>query len=185
MGSSSDARRKLLLSVGLNPLTVVSPKIDESSFPNELPVDYVKRMALGKCRAIKLQKDHCLITADTIVSVGRRILHKTNDKVIAKQSLLLLNGRRHNVYTSFCIKKGPLIKQEVVKTKLKMKKLSEFEIDRYISTNEWINKAGSYSIQGVAIVFFPFISGCFSNVVGLPLPKLFNTLNSLNLSIKK
>ena len=160
---------------------MVSPEIDETSFLKELPTDYVKRIALEKCLSIRVEKTQSLITADTVVAVGRRIMHKTNKMSIAKENLSILAGRRHDVYTSFCVKKGPTIKQELVKTSLKMKKLSDRDIENYLHTKQWINKAGSYSIQGRAIVFFPFISGCFSNVIGLPLPKLINTLTSLNL----
>ena len=180
MGSSSPARKKLLLSIGIKPVAVVSPVIDEKSYPKELPVDYVKRMALEKCLSITTEESYCLITADTIVSLGRRILHKTNKKEVAKQNLLLLNGRRHTVYTAFCIKQGPFRRLEYVKTILRMKKMNLADIDSYLSTNQWIDKAGSYSIQGAAITFFPFISGCFSNVIGLPLPKLASTLNTFN-----
>ena len=121
-----------------------------------------------------------LITADTVVAAGRKILHKTNKYEVAKQNLMTLSGRRHIVLTSFCVKNRLSIKQQVVKTILKMKKLNDTQIDEYLLTNEWCCKAGSYSIQGKATSFFPFISGCFSNVVGLPLPKLLNVLSSMN-----
>lgn len=147
--------------------------------PNELPIDYVKRMALNKSYSIKQEPKRVIITADTIVSIGRRILHKTSIREQAKANLLLLKNRRHSVYTSFCVKSEYLFKQELVKTTLKMKNLSKTEIENYLNSSEWINKAGSYSIQGAAISFFPFISGCYSNVIGLPLPKLLSTLNSI------
>ena len=66
-----------------------------------------------------------------------------------------------------------------VKTTLKMRFLTKEDIDSYLSTDEWIGRAGAYSIQGRAICFFPFISGCFTNVIGLPLPKLINVLTAI------
>ena len=185
LGSGSSARRKLLVSVGLTPAQIVVPEIDERCRKMELPLDYVKRIALEKCNSIKIDPNKLLITADTIVTIGRKILHKTTSKSVAKANLLLLTGRRHSVYTAYCVKKGSLLKKNVVKTTLKMKRLDEKLIDDYLLTDQWINRAGSYGIQGRAISFFPFISGCFSNIIGLPLPMLVNTLDSMDLSIKK
>ena len=142
-------------------------------------------MALDKCNSINICDGSYLITADTIVTAGRKIFHKTNKREVARENLLALSGRRHTVYTAFCVKKGSLVKENVVKTILKMKRLSTGDIDSYLATKQWVNKAGSYSIQGEAIAFFPYISGCFSNVIGLPLPKLLNILKSMRFSPRK
>ena len=169
----------MLTSVGLKPYKVVVPNTNECSFLNENPESYVKRVALEKCLSLDVKENEYLITADTIVTIGRKLLHKTSYRDIAKKNLIALSGRRHRVFTSFCVKHRNHIKQKIVKTTLKMKKLSEYEIDKYLLTNEWTKRAGSYSVQGIAMSFFPFISGCYSNVVGLPLPKLLNTLTSM------
>ena len=133
-------------------------------------------MAMEKSLSLKVENASFLITADTIVAVGRRILGKTSDKTVARDYLRLLSGRRHYVCTSFCVRHKGKIKSGTVKTTLKMKNLTKEEIEKYLSTKEWKGCAGGYSIQGNAMQFFPFISGCFSNVVGLPLPKLVNVL---------
>ena len=182
LGSSSAARAELLHSVGIIPDKIEIPDVDESLYLNETPQDYVKRIAKEKAVSIATPNASFLITADTIVTIGRRILPKTNDEIIAQEHLRALSGRRHRVFTAFCIKHHGLVSLNLVKTSLKMRLLSEKEIREYVSSKEWIGCAGGYSIQGRAKSFFPFISGCLSNVIGLPIPKLINVLNGLGFS---
>ncbi len=181
LGSGSVARKNLLVSVGLTPDIIVAPDIDESLKPNESPRNYVMRMANEKANAISVDNKYCLITADTIVNAGNQVLNKTSDELKAYEYLKLLSGRRHNVLTAFCVKHNGFVLSKLVKTSLRMKLLSESEIKAYISSGEWIGCSGAYSIQGRAKAFFPLISGCFSNVIGLPLPKLINVINGLGL----
>ena len=179
LGSGSIARKELLESVGLAPNYIAIPEIDESQKLNERPRDYVKRMAKEKAAAISSDRKSFLLTADTIVTVGRHVLCKTFDESKAQEYLRKLSGRRHMVFTAFCIKYDGLIRLNLVKTSLKMRLLTDKEILDYIDSNEWVGCAGAYSIQGSAKSFFPFISGCFSNVIGLPIPKLINVLAGL------
>ena len=109
---------------------------------------------------------------------------KTSDETKAKEYLNLLSGRRQIVYTAFCVKHRGLINLKLVRTVLKMRLLTEKEIIAYIASGEWIGCAGGYSIQGKAKCFFPFISGCYSNVVGLPLPSLVGVLSVLGFDKK-
>ncbi len=185
LGSGSSARKELLNSVGLIPDKVEIPDVDESLKPNESPRHYVKRMAIEKVNAIFAEKQSYLITADTIVTVGKRVLMKTSDETRAEEYLRLLSGRRHSVYTAFCVKNSGSVSLKLVKTALKMRLLTEKEIMAYIASREWVGCAGGYSIQGRAKCFFPFISGCYSNVIGLPLPSLVNILNALGFFEKK
>ena len=172
LGSGSAARRELLVSIGIVPDIIEKPEIDESLKPNESPVSYVKRMAEEKANAILLKKQPYLLTADTIVVAGSRVLSKTSDEKVAHSYLRMLSGRRHTVYTAFCVKHNGILSSKLVKTSLKMRLLSAKEINDYIACGEWVGSAGAYRIQGRAKTFIPFISGCFSNVVGLPIPKL-------------
>ena len=176
LGSASVARKELLTSIGLVPDIIKKPEIDESLKPNESPVRYVKRMAEEKANAILLKKEPYLITADTIVVAGSRVLSKTTDEKVAYRYLRILSGRRHTVFTAFCVKHNGILSTRVVKTSLKMRLLSAKEINDYIACREWVGSAGAYRIQGRAKTFIPFISGCFSNVVGLPIPKLVSVL---------
>ena len=178
LGSGSGARKDLLDSAGLTPDKIEIPDVDESLKPNESPRHYVSRVARLKATAISCGKKSYLITADTTVSVGKRVLTKTSDEIKAKEYLRLLSGRRHNVFTAFCIKHNDVINLKLVKTVLKMRLLTEKEIREYIESREWVGCAGAYSIQGRAKSFFPFISGCYSNVVGLPLPSLIGILRA-------
>ena len=178
LGSGSSARKELLSSVGLIPSRIVVPFVDESPKPDESPRQYVRRVATSKARAISCERQSYLITADTTVAVGRRLLIKTYDEIRAEEYLRLLSGRRHNVFTAFCVKHNDLFILKLVKTVLKMRLLTEVEIRAYIESREWVGCAGAYSIQGRAKCFFPFISGCYSNVVGLPLPSLIGVLSA-------
>ncbi len=168
-----------MISIGLTPHKVLVPKIDEFSLDNELPIDYVVRMAKEKSNVLDVNLDEFLVTADTIVVVGRNILHKVDDKNIARKYLRLLSGRTHKVYTAFNVKHKRQNYSGLEKTYLKMKYLTDFEIDSYLEKNEWQGKAGGYGIQGLAGKFFPVIKGCISNVIGLPLPKLDNVLKGI------
>ena len=121
-----------------------------------------------------------ILTADTIVYVGRRIVDKTNEKSKAIKFLELLSGRRHRVSTAFNLYcKDKIDSLRVVTSVVKMKRLTENEIKSYIETDEWKGKAGAYGIQGSAEKFIQFISGSYTNIVGLPLNQVYGSLNSI------
>ena len=114
--------------------------------------------------------EHTLIlTADTEVSVGRRILGKPSNEAEAVQFLLLLSGRRHRVTTAVCLTRGTQRWTRRVETRVKFKRLSDAEVSAYIRSGEWHDKAGGYDIRGLAGAFIPEIIGSHTNVVGLPL----------------
>ena len=119
LGSSSAARNELLVSIGLVPDIIEKPEIDESLLPNETPVSYVRRMAEEKANSILSRKDSYLITADTVVVAGSRVLLKTFDEKTACNYLRMLSGRRHIVLTAFCVKYNDLLSLNLVKTSLK------------------------------------------------------------------
>ena len=121
-----------------------------------------------------------ILTADTIVYVGRRIIDKTNEESKAIKFLELLSGRRHRVSTAFNLYcKDKIDSLRVVTSIVKMKRLTENEIRSYIESNEWKGKAGAYGIQGSAEKFIQFISGSYTNIVGLPLNQVYGSLNSI------
>ena len=181
LGSTSKARRVLLESSGIKPTRVISPLVDESQLSNETPLSYVKRISTLKAENLDIFKDEILITADTIVVIGTRILHKTDMKNTAREYLQMISGRRHVVYTSVCLKKENKYKVFFEKTTLKARLLKEKEIEGYLQGKEWIGAAGAYKIQGSALSFFTFISGCYSNVIGLPIPRLMLKLDGLGI----
>ena len=181
LGSSSSRRLELLKQINYYPNEIFKPEINEDPQKKELPILYVKRMAKEKMDVVKKKFPNDLIlTADTIVYIGRRIIDKTNEKSKAIKFLELLSGRRHRVSTAFNLYcKNKIDSLRVVTSVVKMKRLTENEIRSYIESNEWKGKAGAYGIQGSADKFIQFISGSYSNIVGLPLNQVYGSINSI------
>ena len=181
LGSSSPRRLELLKQINFYPNEIFKPEINEDPQKKELPILYVKRMAKEKMDVVKKKFPNDLIlTADTIVYVGRRIIDKTNEQSKAIKFLELLSGRRHRVSTAFNLYcKDKIDSLRVVTSVVKMKRLTDNEIKSYIETNEWKGKAGAYGIQGSAEKFIQFISGSYTNIVGLPLNQVYGSLNSI------
>ena len=187
LGSSSPRRLELLKQINFYPNEIFKPEINENPQIKELPILYVKRMAKEKMEVAKKKFPNDLIlTADTIVYVGRRIIDKTNEKSKAIKFLELLSGRRHRVSTAFNLYcKDKIDSLRVVTSVVKMKRLTENEIKSYIETDEWKGKAGAYGIQGSAEKFIQFISGSYTNIVGLPLNQVYGSLNSIGYGNEK
>ena len=181
LGSSSPRRLELLKQINFYPNEIFKPEINEDPQKKELPILYVKRMAKEKMDVVKKKFPNDLIlTADTIVYVGRRIIDKTNEQSKAIKFLELLSGRRHRVSTAFNLYcKDKIDSLRVVTSVVKMKRLTDNEIKSYIDSNEWKGKAGAYGIQGSAEKFIQFISGSYTNIVGLPLNQVYGSLNSI------
>lgn len=143
-------------------------EIDETPLAGELPRAYALRIACEKATAVQMP-DALVLAADTVVSVGRRILGKPASADEAGRFLRLLSGRRHRVTTAVCLRHGARQWTRRVETAVKLKRLSEAEIAAYLRSGEWRGKAGGYAIQGIAGAFVPWIGGSYTNVVGLPL----------------
>ena len=111
-----------------------------------------------------------VLAADSVVAVGRRILPKAETEAEARACLALLSGRRHKVLGGIAAGLSvETMKTRVVETAVRFKRLEAAEVEAYIQSGEWRGKAGGYAIQGRAAAFVAFISGSYSNVVGLPL----------------
>jgi septum formation protein len=175
LGSASPRRRDLLGQIGVVPDQIAPADIDETPLKAELPRVYVERLAREKNAAITAEG--LILTADTVVSAGRRILGKPIDATEAAQFLMLLSGRRHRVTTSVCLRLGDTLRQRTVETRVKMKRLSDHELSAYLRSGEWQGKAGGYAIQGIGAALIPQINGSYTNVVGLPLTETANLLN--------
>lgn len=171
LASASPRRLELLKQLGIAPGRVAPADIDESPLKLELPAPYAKRIASEKANKIAAENPGAIVlAADTVVGVGRRILPKTETEDEARKCLALLSGRRHNVITGVSIVNAAgMQKTKLVVSAVKFKRLSEAEIAHYINSGEWKGKAGGYAIQGHAAALIPFISGSYSNIVGLPL----------------
>ena len=186
LGSGSKRRLELLSQIGVKPDIVLSPNINEKVLSKELPHIYVQRMSLEKNKVFQQQYSQSIIlTADTVVAIGRRILPKTMDAITAEQCLKLISGRRHKVFTSFTLNTPHnSLKTKTVQSIIKFKRLHPDEISYYLASKEWEDKAGGYAIQGIASSFINFISGSYSNVVGLPLAELYRALISVGYKFK-
>lgn len=167
LGSASPRRRELLAQIGVTPDEVRPADIDETPLKGELPRAYALRLATEKAQAI--EGDDLILTADTVVAVGRRILEKPADEAEAVKFLLLLSGRRHRVVTGVALRHGERLWTRRVEAQVKFKRLSDEEISAYIRSGEWRGKAGGYAIQGIGAAFIPWMSGSYTAVVGLPL----------------
>jgi septum formation protein len=169
LGSGSPRRRELLAQIGVEADEVRPPDINEDPRPGELPRPYCVRLAREKALAIPASDDEIVLSADTTVALGRRILGKPEDAAEAAEFLFALSGRRHRVVTAVAVRRGGTLWERDVVTQVKMKRLSDAEVNAYLASEDWRGKAGGYAIQGPAGAFVPWISGSFSAVVGLPL----------------
>lgn len=124
-----------------------------------------------------------ILAADTVVSLGRRILGKPRDAAEAAHFLLLLSGRRHRVTTAICLRQGTRLASRIVETRVKVKRLSDDEISAYLRSEEWRGKAGGYAIQGLFGAFIPEIHGSYTNVVGLPLTETAALLTGMGFPV--
>ena len=168
----------MLEQIGVAPDSVRPAQIDESPGPGEAPRAYCLRMAREKALAVLAGRDEIVLAADTIVAVGRRILGKPSSEAQAIRFLRLLSGRRHAVMTAVAVRRGDRIKIRIVKSTVKMKRLSGDDISAYMASGEWKGKAGAYAIQGKAGAFVPWIRGSITAIVGLPLTETAGMLRS-------
>ncbi|WP_170327931.1 Maf family protein [Ruegeria arenilitoris] len=169
LGSGSPRRLDLLAQLGVQPDAIRAPDIDETPLKGELPVPYCSRITRAKVQAVQADNDDFTLCADTTVALGRRILGKPEDAGQAAEFLHALSGRRHRVITSVAVRRGDRVLQRDVVSQVKVKRLSDVEINAYLATGDWQGKAGAYAIQGPAGAFIPWISGSFTGIVGLPL----------------
>ena len=178
LGSGSPRRLDLLATLGVIPDAIAPPDIDETPQKGELPRPYCTRIALQKVQAVQADADDVVLCADTTVALGRRILGKPADAGEAAEFLLGLSGRRHRVITALALRRGDQIWQKDVVSQVRMKRLSDLELNAYLATGDWQGKAGAYAIQGPASAFIPWISGSFTGIVGLPLAETAGLLQA-------
>ncbi len=178
LASQSPRRRYLLEQAGLT-FAVIPSAFDEDSVLLANPADYVKTLAEAKADAVARQyPDSWVIGADTIVTIGNTILGKPGDSGEARQMLERLSGQSHFVYTGYAIvcKNKRTGISDAIKTDVQFKDLTKDEIDWYIQTGEPFDKAGAYAIQGMGTFLVRRIHGSYTNVVGLPVCEVIETL---------
>jgi septum formation protein len=179
LASASPRRLALLAQIGIVPDRVISTDIDESVLPDELPRRHAQRLARAKAGQADSAGGYVL-AADTVVAIGRRILPKAETAADARHCLALLSGRRHRVLTGVvALAPGGRRGERLVQSVVGFSRLAERQIAAYLASEEWRGKAGGYAIQGRAAAFIRFISGSYSNVVGLPLFETAQLLRGL------
>jgi septum formation protein len=183
LGSGSPRRRELLATLGVTPDAITPPDIDETPKKAETPRVYCERIALEKAHAIEASPEDIVLCADTTVALGRRILGKPADAGEAAEFLVSLGGRRHSVITAVVVRKGDRIWRRTSESAVKMKRLSDDELNAYLASGDWQGKAGGYAIQGPAGAFIPWIQGSYTGIVGLPLAETAALLQAAGLPL--
>ncbi len=178
LASASPRRAELLRNAGIS--FIVEPAhVPEQPIPNEPPLEYAKRLAHDKARAIFAgHSDNVVLGADTIVVVEKHLLEKPYDGEDAARMLRLLSGRSHQVITGVCLVAQGFEQTGAEITEVRFSSLSESEIASYIATREPMDKAGAYGIQGIASRWVERIDGCYFNVVGLPVPRVYRMMRA-------
>lgn len=178
LASASPRRKQLLKQVGLE-FSCITADVDEEAFCNLDPRDLVRELAWQKAQAVARRTEQSIIiAADTVVVLDDVIMGKPLDREDARQKLTLLSGREHQVMTGICVvnQQNESHSTEVEVTKVLFRHLSNDEIQAYLDCGEWVDKAGGYGIQGLGALLIEKIDGCYFNVVGLPLSKLYQLL---------
>jgi septum formation protein len=177
LASGSPRRLELLAQIGLEPDRLMPMELDETPKKSEHPRSLARRLSREKAEAAMaaVKGDpawdrHYVLAADTVVAVGRRSIGKPEMIDEASNALYLLSGRSHRVFTGIClVTPGRKLRQAIVETRIRFKRLSRVEIESYLASGQWRGKAGGYAIQGLAGAFVVKMVGSYSNVVGLPL----------------
>lgn len=185
LASNSPRRSELLRQIGIT-FTVDPADVDERVFPNELPERYAVRVALDKVNVVaKRVGKGIIIAADTIVVQDESILGKPADAADANRMLLTLSGRMHIVMTGLAVvdAAGGKTETRTSLTKVWFRVLAPEEIAAYVQSNEPLDKAGAYGIQGKGALLVERIEGCYFNVVGLPLSLLGEMLKDFGVKL--
>ena len=178
LASASPRRLELLQQAGIEPDALLPGDVDETPLKSEGAKELARRLARAKAEIARKTarngeddlKEAYILSADTVVVVGRRVLPKAEIVDEAAACLRLLSGRAHRVFTSVCLlTPRDAIRERLVETRVRFKRLSRDEFDRYLASGEWRGKAGGYAIQGLAGTFVVKLVGSYTNVVGLPL----------------
>ena len=178
LASRSPRRAELLAAAGLE-FVVRAADVDETPFDAEAPRDYVLRVAESKARAVQAAADEIVLAADTTVVIGTEIMGKPADAADAIQMLRALAGRQHEVITAICLRRGDDVETDIATTSVWFAPLSDAEIADYVASDEPMDKAGAYGIQGLASKFIDRIEGSYTNVVGLPVALTYRRLREI------
>jgi septum formation protein len=175
----------LLQQAGIEPDALLPADVDETPLKSERPKELARRLSRLKAEAARKAarhdealKDSFILSADTVVVAGGRILPKAEVVDEGAACLRLLSGRAHRVYTSVClVTPRDAVRERLVETRIRFKRLSREEMEQYLASGEWRGKAGGYAIQGLAGTFVVKLVGSYTSVVGLPLYETVSLLD--------
>ncbi|HIH23455.1 TPA: septum formation inhibitor Maf [Candidatus Woesearchaeota archaeon] len=178
LASTSPRRKMLLEQIGLEFEIIPGDYEEDMTLPLP-PHKLVMTLAKGKAMSVaRKQKSGIIVAVDTVVALGEKVLGKPKNAADAKRMLKSLSGKTNVVYSGMCVidaKTGKTL-QDYEETMIVFRRLTTAEIDAYVATGEPLDKAGAYAMQGIAALFIERVEGCYSNVIGLPLPKLAKML---------
>ncbi|SMO37498.1 Maf family protein [Melghirimyces algeriensis] len=190
LASGSPRRKQLLQALGL-PFSVHPSSVAEEVPGDPSPGELVEILAAKKALAVAHTKERALVIgSDTVVALGDKILGKPKDKQNAAQILEYLQGQSHQVYTGIALVE--VINNKVTRrlinhrvTEVMIRNMNQEEIEWYISTEEPMDKAGAYGLQGIGSMWVDWIDGCYTNVVGMSLPLLYDMMNGMGYPVLK
>ncbi|MCH2345899.1 MAG: Maf family nucleotide pyrophosphatase [Pseudomonadales bacterium] len=185
LASTSPRRRQLLSQLGLE-FTVAVQDIDEIQHPGEVPIDFVRRMAIEKVQAAQAEltdeATSLVIGGDTVVVFKGSVLGQPEDKEDGLRMLRLLSGKAHFVLTAVAVATSDKKRVSVSESKVKICRISEQEAEAYWQSREPVDKAGAYGIQGLGAVFVKTLHGSYSGVMGLPLYETAKLLSEFGIN---
>lgn len=182
LASASPRRREMLRSVGLH-FNIMPAHVPEDYIRGESPRQHVKRLSRDKALSVaRMHPDHWVLGADTVVVIDGLILGKPANKIQAKKMLETLSGREHRVFTGFTLIRtsAGICRTRAVQSAVRFKPIHPNEMKWYIDSDEPYDKAGGYAIQGKGASFIQSIRGSHTNVIGLPLCEVMETLRYFN-----
>ncbi len=186
LASASPRRAELLKQLGLEFTIIASHFPEDPPGPADLPAEYVARLARFKAeRVVQTIDAGVVIGADTVVVLEDEILGKPDGADGAEMMLSRLSGKEHSVYTGVALigRPGGQSRVLVEETRVRFRELTRREIEAYVATGEPLDKAGAYGIQGKGAILVESISGCYFNVVGLPIGRLATVLPRFGVSV--
>jgi septum formation protein len=172
LASHSPRRREILAQAGI-PFVVSPGEVDETRLAGEDALAHVRRLARLKAEAVEGGPQDVVLGADTVVVVDEEILGKPANAGEAARMLRRLSGREHLVMTGICLKAASGLRVDAETTRVRFVRLWEEEIQEYVASGEPTDKAGAYAIQGLASRFIDRVEGCYFNVVGLPVARVY------------
>lgn len=185
LASASPRRAELLRNAAI-PHEVDPAHVREEPMPDERPLHYARRLARDKARAVFARHPNDIVLgADTVVVVDEHLLEKPASPEDARRMLGLLSGRTHQVITGVCLVAAGFERTDAEITQVSLGPLTADEIAAYVQTGEPMDKAGAYAIQGIASRWAGRIEGCYFNVVGLPVPRVYRLLRDAETSTGK